>query len=45
MTGTSPRKHGDQVFQPSLPKPDLPHLTEVFRANGYQTGAVGKLHA
>ncbi len=45
MTGTPPCAHGDRLFQPSLPKPDLPHLAEVFRANGYQTGAVGKLHA
>lgn len=44
MTGTSPRVHGDRVFQPALEKPDLPHLAQVFRDAGYQTGAVGKLH-
>lgn len=44
MTGTAPREHGDRVFQPALPKPDLPHLAEVFRNAGYQTCAVGKLH-
>lgn len=44
MTGTAPRQHGDRVFQPALPKPDLPHLADVFRNAGYQTGAVGKLH-
>ena len=44
MTGTAPRQHGDRVFQPALSKPDLPHLADVFRNAGYQTGAVGKLH-
>ncbi len=44
MTGTAPRQHGDRVFQPALPKPDLPHLADVLRNAGYQTGAVGKLH-
>jgi len=44
MTGTSPRVHGDRVFQPALPVPDLPHLARLFRDAGWQTGAVGKLH-
>lgn len=44
MTGTDPRTHGDRVFQPALPRPDLPLLAGVFREAGYQTGAVGKLH-
>lgn len=44
MTGTAPRNHGDRVFQPALRRPDMPLLAEVFRDNGYQTGAVGKLH-
>lgn len=44
MTGTAPRGHGDRIFQPALPRPDLPLLADVFRQNGYQTGAVGKLH-
>ena len=44
MTGTDPRTHGDRVFQPALTRPALPHLAEVFRDAGYQTGAVGKLH-
>ena len=44
MTGTTPRQHGDRIFQPSLPKPNLPLIAETFRTNGYQTGAVGKLH-
>ncbi|MDW4497217.1 sulfatase-like hydrolase/transferase [Sulfitobacter sp. D35] len=44
MTGTAPREHGDREFQPSLTRPDLPHLAEVLRDAGYQTAAVGKLH-
>ncbi|WP_226779973.1 sulfatase-like hydrolase/transferase [Oceaniglobus trochenteri] len=44
MTGTAPRQHGDRVFQPALPRPDLPLLADAFRDAGYQTGAVGKLH-
>ena len=44
MTGTDPRTHGDRVFQPALPRPDLPLLAQVFADAGYQTGAVGKLH-
>lgn len=44
MTGTDPRSHGDRVFQPALPRADLPYLAETFRAAGWQTGAVGKLH-
>lgn len=44
MTGTAPRQHGDRVFQPALERPNLPLLADVFRRNGYQTGAVGKLH-
>lgn len=44
MTGTAPRQHGDRVFQPALRRPNLPLLADVFRQNGYQTGAVGKLH-
>lgn len=45
MTGTSPRTHGDRLFQPALPMPDLPTVAEAFSAAGYQTFAVGKLHA
>ncbi|KKX24890.1 sulfatase-like hydrolase/transferase [Rhizobium sp. LC145] len=45
MTGTSPRRHGDRVFQPSLRMPaDLPTLAATFGSNGYQTQAIGKLH-
>ena len=36
MTGTSPRAHGDRVFQPALPMPpDMPTLPQIFRNNGY----------
>ena len=44
MTGTTPRTHGDRVFQETLPMPDLPTLAETFKGAGYQTYAVGKLH-
>jgi arylsulfatase len=44
MTGAAPRQHGDRIFQPALPRPNLPLLADVFRQSGYQTGAVGKLH-
>ncbi|WMY72522.1 sulfatase-like hydrolase/transferase [Buttiauxella selenatireducens] len=45
MTGTSPRTHGDRIFQPTLPMPALPTLAQVFTQAGYQTQAIGKLHA
>lgn len=44
MTGTTPRTHGDRVFQPALAMPGLPTLAQVFTACGYQAFAVGKLH-
>lgn len=44
MTGTSPRTHGDRLFQPALPMPALPTLASTFTAAGYQTQAIGKLH-
>ena len=45
MTGTSPRVHGDRVFQAAATMPaDLPTLAQTFRNNGYQAYAVGKLH-
>ncbi|WP_108662832.1 sulfatase-like hydrolase/transferase [Acuticoccus kandeliae] len=44
MTGTTPRTHGDRVFQPALTMPDLPTLAGTFTAAGYQSAAVGKLH-
>ncbi|MEM0908545.1 MAG: sulfatase-like hydrolase/transferase [Pseudomonadota bacterium] len=45
MTGTSPRTHGDRLFQPSIPMPDLPTLGGTFASAGYHCVAVGKLHA
>ena len=30
MTGTDPRTHGDRVFQPDLPRADLPYIAQVF---------------
>ena len=45
MTGTSPRAHGDRIFQPALPMPqDMPTLPQTFRNNGYQANAIGKIH-
>jgi choline-sulfatase len=44
MTGTTPRTHGDRVYQPTLPMPNAPTLAQTFRDAGYQTYAVGKLH-
>lgn len=45
MTGASPRRHGDRIFQPSLRMPvDLPTLAGAFGRHGYQTQAIGKLH-
>jgi arylsulfatase A-like enzyme len=45
MTGTSPRTHGDRIFQPALPMPaHLPTLAGCFRDAGYQAAATGKLH-
>ena len=45
MTGTTTRTHGDRVFDEHGPMPaELPTMPAVFRANGYQAHAVGKLH-
>src|SRR5215510_2603374 len=44
MTGTTARRHGDRLFQPDMRMPNLPTMPAVFRAAGYQTFAVGKLH-
>ncbi|MCH2615035.1 MAG: sulfatase-like hydrolase/transferase, partial [Opitutales bacterium] len=44
MTGTTPRTHGDRIFQETLPMPDLPTMADTFRNAGYQAYAVGKLH-
>lgn len=44
MTGTTPRTHGDRVFQETMPMPDLPTMAGTFKEAGYQTYAVGKLH-
>lgn len=44
MTGATPRVHGDRVFQPALPMPDIPTLAGCFTRGGYQTSATGKLH-
>lgn len=44
MTGTTPRFHGDRVFNELMPMPDVPTLAQCFRDAGYQAFGVGKLH-
>ncbi len=44
MTGTSAQTHGDRVFNERLGMPDLPTMAQIFRDNGYQATAVGKMH-
>jgi arylsulfatase len=45
MTGTTPRTHGDRVFNETLPMdPHLTTMAQAFSDGGYQTYAVGKLH-
>ena len=44
MTGTTPKTHGDRVFQETMPMPDIPTMAGTFRDAGYQAYAVGKLH-
>ena len=44
LTGTSPRRHGDRTFQVEREMPEVSTIADVFRSNGYQTYASGKLH-
>lgn len=44
MTGLLPATHGDRVYSDRMPMPQVATLPQVFRDNGYQTYAVGKLH-
>lgn len=44
MTGTSPRLHGDRVFEPDGVMPPFPTLASTLSDAGYQCFAVGKLH-
>ncbi|MDR1625868.1 MAG: sulfatase-like hydrolase/transferase [Spirochaetia bacterium] len=45
MTGTCAKTHGDRGFNEFQEMPaGLPTLPQVFRDNGYQAYAVGKLH-
>jgi len=45
MTGTTAQTHGDRVFnEHGRMEPSLKTLPQVFRDNGYQAYAVGKLH-
>ena len=45
MTGTTARTHGDRIFNETLRMPELPTLAQTFYDAGYQTYAVGKMHA
>ncbi|MCH3918235.1 MAG: sulfatase-like hydrolase/transferase [Spirochaetia bacterium] len=45
MLGVGDVKHGDRIFNTKLEMPStLPTLAQVFRNNGYQAYATGKLH-
>lgn len=45
MLGLTSRSHGDRNFCEDLRMPaDIPSMAQIFRSNGYQTVAVGKLH-
>lgn len=44
MTGLLPKNHGDRVYSDQMLMPDVKTLAQVFRDNGYQAYAVGKLH-
>jgi arylsulfatase A-like enzyme len=44
MTGLTPREHGDRSYQPAALMPKAPLLAQVFKDQGYQTAAIGKLH-
>ncbi len=44
MTGTTPRTHGDRVFDKSGPMPSIPTIAHAFRSAEYQAYCVGKLH-
>ena len=43
MTGASPRRHGDRVYDDQLAMP-AETLAAAFTSAGYQTQGVGKLH-
>jgi len=44
MTGTTPRSHGDRIFNKSGSMPTVPTIAQVFRSAEYQAYCVGKLH-
>lgn len=44
LTGTTPRTHGDRVFNDQLKMHPVTTLAQAFRDGGYQADAVGKLH-
>lgn len=44
LTGTTPKSHGDRIFNETLRMPGFPTLAECFVNAGYQAYAVGKMH-
>ena len=44
MTGQSPRRTGDRIYDAERPMPQTGLLAQAFRDGGYQAQAVGKLH-
>lgn len=45
MLGVTSKTHGDRVFCENLKMPEnIPTMAQIFRDNGYQAVAVGKLH-
>lgn len=45
MLGVGSKTHGDRIFNESLcMPPNIPSMAQVFKINGYQAFAVGKLH-
>lgn len=45
MLGVTSRTHGDRIFCEDLPMPsNIPTMAQIFKENGYQTYACGKLH-
>lgn len=44
MTGSTPRSHGDRVFDWQMRMPQIPTLAQCFTDAGYQAFAAGKLH-
>ena len=44
FTGLNAENHGDRIFNQELRMPEVKTMPTIFKENGYQTFAVGKLH-